>query len=119
MRGREKGFLGEKIAADYLKSHGYQILDMNYTAKYGEIDIIAEHRNVIVFVEVKTRKNALYGTAAQAVDRRKQQKIIRTAHLYILFHQHDSLNYRFDVIEIYYNPPCPYKLNHIKGAFEV
>ncbi|TCS79352.1 YraN family protein [Pectinatus cerevisiiphilus] len=118
MKKRNIGRLGENIAADYLRDCGYQILAMNYTAKCGEIDIIAKHEDLIVFVEVKTRKNSLYGTAAQAVDYRKQKKIIRTAYLYITLQQYD-VSYRFDVIEIYYNFFGQYKLNHIEGAFEV
>ena len=57
----EIGKFGEKIAANHLKRNGYRILENNFRCKFGEIDIIALHRDTMVFVEVKTRKNNLFG----------------------------------------------------------
>lgn len=119
MKKKELGRLGENIAAAYLKENGCRILEMNFTAKYGEIDIIAQEKNTLLFVEVKTRKNSLYGTAAQAVNYKKQRKIILTASAYMSLHENTVSNCRFDIIEIYYNNSSSYKVNHLKGAFEL
>ncbi|WP_196594293.1 YraN family protein [Pectinatus sottacetonis] len=119
MDKKKIGSLGEKCAADFLQKQGYKILNMNFFSKYGEIDIIAKKGSFLIFVEVKTRKNTFFGTAAQAVDIKKQRKIIHTAEFYILLHQNLPVNYRFDIIEIYYKQFTCYKVNHIKGAFEI
>lgn len=119
MNKKQIGSLGEKYAADYLMSCDYIILAKNFSAKCGEIDIIARLEKTIVFVEVKTRKRFDFGTAAQAVDYKKQQKIIKTAQAYIICHNDETFSYRFDIIEVYYNNSGQYRLNHIKGAFEI
>lgn len=119
MNNKQIGNLGEIYAADYFKKYGYTILAKNYTTKYGEIDLIVRQQKMIIFVEVKTRKNDFFGTAGQAVNHKKQQKIIHTAQLYIAQHQNPSISYRFDIIEIYYSFSDRYRLNHIKGAFEI
>lgn len=112
------GRFGEELAANYLQSLGYQILERNYLAKFGEIDIIAKLNDTIAFVEVKTRKNSVFGTPGQAVNYRKQSKIIKTANLYKMNCHDETVTYRFDVIEIYYDSFEKYKINHIEGAFE-
>ena len=93
------GDAGEDFAAEILEDRGYIILDRNYLCKSGEIDIIAKDDDTFVFVEVKTRKNSLYGTPAEFVDFRKQRKI-RSAALNFL--KTDAVNMRFDVFEIIY-----------------
>lgn len=102
---------GEKQAEKYLKKQGYKIIDRNYFSRFGEIDIIALHKNCTVFVEVKKRKNELYDGGAAYVDVRKQKKIIKTAESYIQKKNLDG-EMRFDVIEINHE-----EINHIKNAF--
>ena len=75
--------IGEKASRKYLKKNGYNIVAKNYNTKYGEIDIVAENKKYIVFVEVKTRKeNSLYAPVL-AVTKQKQNKLMKTAYVYL------------------------------------
>ncbi len=94
---RDRGFLGEKIAAKYLKKAGYTIIETNYACRMGEIDIIAEEDEYLVFVEVKLRKNDAFGGGALAVDKRKQERIRRTA-LHYMHTKNIEAFVRFDVV---------------------
>ena len=96
---RDRGKMGEDAAAKYLKKLGYKILEQNYFCRMGEIDIIARDKEYIVFVEVKLRKNNDFGGAPAAVDKRKQEKIKRTA-LFYLQTNHIESAVRFDVVLI-------------------
>lgn len=98
---KKVGDYGEKVAEDYLIEKGYQILSRNYRTNSGEIDIIAQQRDYLVFVEVKTRKNNLYMSAREAVNYKKQQKIRNTAREYIRFSKPRYKYTRFDIIEYY------------------
>ena len=100
-----------------MMSHGCRILERNYRMKYGEIDIIAEDYGTIVFVEVKTRRSISYGTPAQAVNYRKQNKIIQMAQIYLRQRRIENRPCRFDVIEVY-AVRGDWQVHHIKGAFE-
>ncbi len=95
-----QGRLGEDAAAEYLKSNGYKILKCNYKNKMGEIDIIASKGEDLVFVEVKTRSSAEFGTPAQAVTYYKKQRIINSAKWYMMTNPSD-FNIRFDIIEVF------------------
>lgn len=120
---RKIGTLGEASAAEYLIDKNYEILCMNYYGKKrGEIDIVAYDKSsdCVVFVEVKTRKNKMYGTAAESIDEEKIKNIIKTAKNYMMEYPSDS-DIRFDVIEVYYKSCDTEKLvvdeiNHIKNA---
>jgi putative endonuclease len=110
------GKLGEQSACDFLRHKGYKIIIQNYRCKMGEIDIIAEKSGEIVFVEVKTRTNVLYGSPAEAVNYRKQQKILRTALCYLSRLPNSNVRCRFDILEILmYEGQFHY--NHIINAF--
>lgn len=113
------GKKGEDVAVSYVESNGYKILNRNYHSPYGEIDIIAEKENYIVFFEVKTRKINTEFTAFEAVDTFKQKKIIKTAMIY-LTENNTTLQPRFDVIAVYFDGDfCVMKeINHIKNAFD-
>lgn len=114
----ERGKFGEDKAADYLKKNGYKIIRRNYSCRSGEIDIIAENETCLVFAEVKLRKNDLHGEAREFVDRRKQQKIIRTAALFLAEYDTDKQP-RFDVIEVYAPQGIftPVRIIHLEDAF--
>ena len=94
------GAWGEAIAAEALKARGFAVIERNYRSRYGEIDIIAENREYLVFAEVKLRKSAYFGAAREFVDARKQEKLRATASMWLEEHE-TSLQPRFDVIEIY------------------
>lgn len=112
------GKAGENFAANYLKNLGYKILAQNYNIRSAEIDIIAELGELIVFVEVKTRSNTRRGLPAEAVNLRKQKKIIEAASVFLQDEIFADRPCRFDVIEIYSNG-AKFKLRHIENAFEV
>lgn len=95
-----QGRLGEDSASEYLKSNGYKVLKCNYKNKMGEIDIIAQNGEDLVFAEVKTRSSAEFGTPSQAVTYNKKQRIINTAKWYLMENP-TNYNIRFDVIEVF------------------
>ena len=117
MSNQTLGAQGEDRAAAYLTARGCIIYERNFRVKSGEIDIIADDRGTLVFVEVKTRTGTQYGTPAQAVDFRKRNKIIQTAYWYLRQRQIDNRPCRFDVIEVY-AVRGDWQVHHIKGAFE-
>jgi putative endonuclease len=112
------GAQGESIAAAYLEAHGCRIIARNFRALMGEIDLIAEECDTIIFVEVKTRRSMRFGTPAQAVHVRKQRKIILTAYSYIQQEHLEGRLCRFDVIEVYARGNS-WPVHHLKNAFEV
>ncbi|MBU5314214.1 YraN family protein [Tissierella carlieri] len=111
----EKGKKGELIAKEHLILKGYNILDLNYRNKVGEIDIIALDKNTLVFIEVKSRTSTNFGYAYEAVNRRKQEKIIYCSYLYLNQKRLMSCQVRYDIIEVYLTPNI--KINHIENAF--
>jgi len=117
MNGVEKGRCGEDLAVVFLLERGYRILNRNWRVKSGEIDIIAEYGRYLIFCEVKSRSSLRYGSGAEAVDARKQQRILRTAMLYLQRYNRLSSLCRFDVIEILMTSPEHPEIRHIQNAF--
>ncbi|MBP8640526.1 MAG: YraN family protein [Oscillospiraceae bacterium] len=114
------GRFGEQSAAEYLKKKHYRIIGLNYSCRFGEIDIIAENKKYVVFVEVKLRKSDEFAEAKEFVTFSKQEKIIKTASLW-LSQNETELQPRFDVIEIYApdgTASKSIKINHIENAFQ-
>lgn len=111
------GDLGEKAASRYLTSKGYTLTHRKYRTKLGEIDIIAKYKNTIIFVEVKTRRNTTYGSPAEAVNYRKQQKIIQTAQCYLKHSNNYNCLCRFDILEVVLGNQGVFTFNHITNAF--
>lgn len=107
-----KGDVGETSAAGFLRQKGFKIIQTNFKTKFGEIDIIAKDKDVIVFVEVKRRITLAYGRPIEAVDERKQRKIRQVAEFYLMLKKMAYADVRFDVIEIIDN-----KINHVENAF--
>lgn len=116
MKNKQLGNLGELIATVYLFLKGYHIIHRNFLVKGGEIDIIAEKKDEIVIVEVKTRKNDKFGVPKDAVNHHKQKHIIYATKCYIARNRLFDRKVRFDVLEIYF--PLV-KIHHIKHAFEI
>jgi len=94
------GKLGEDIACVFLSKKGYKILQRNFKARYGELDIIALYENTLVFIEVKTRTNLRFGTPEEAITPRKLHELIQTAQYYVLLHPELPKLLRIDVIGI-------------------
>ena len=108
-----RGKAGESLAADFLRTHGYTILDAGYRSAFGEIDLIAKKHHCVVFVEVKLRKNDRFSRACEAVTPAKQDRIRKTALQWVAQYG-EPREARFDVIEIYAQTG---EIFHIKNAF--
>ena len=94
------GKKGEDFAADFLIKKGYKIKERNYKAALGEIDIIALSGATIVFIEVKTRSNLKFGLPFEAVTKRKQHQITKTALSYMSKNKISETAARFDIVSI-------------------
>jgi len=110
------GNKAELAAQNFLKEKGYTIIASNFRCKTGEIDIIAYDKNYIAFIEVKYRKSLKNGMPREAVNYKKQNKIIRTAGYYLMIKNIYNKDCRFDVVELYGDIDSP-KINLIKNAF--
>ena len=114
MNNRKQGNDFEKLAANYLKEQGMEIIKQNFYCKMGEVDIIAKDGCYLVFVEVKYRKSTSKGSGFEAVNFNKMRKISRVADYYLYSHRFsEDINVRFDVVVIEEG-----HLKHIKNAFE-
>ena len=109
----ESGKQGEQRAAGFLREQGYTLLAVNWRHRYWEVDIIALDREVLCFIEVKTRKNTLFGEAATFVDEKKQHNLLQAAEAYLALYQHDG-DIRFDIVSVYSEAN---KIELIKDAF--
>ena len=117
-RTKNLGNAGENFAADYLEQRGYKIIAKNFRVSSAEIDIVAEIDGVIVFVEVKTRSDINHGLPIEAVNLRKQKKIIEAASVFLQDENYFDKSCRFDVIEIY-SDGVKFSARQIENAFEV
>lgn len=114
------GAWGEALAAEYLRKKHYTILASGYRSRFGEIDLIAQNRKSLVFVEVKLRKSPNFAQAREYVDHRKQEKLRKTASMYLSQNPSD-LAARFDIIEIYAPEGTATRhpiINHLEEAFQ-
>ncbi|MFN6944140.1 MAG: YraN family protein [Cytophagaceae bacterium] len=106
------GKIGEDLAADFLIRQGYEVITRNYRSGRGEIDIIATKDGVLVFIEVKVRKNINFGFPEETVTPRKEEMILTTAENYI-FDTNWEGDIRFDILSIEKNN----KILHFEDAF--
>lgn len=113
MNKRQIGHQKEALVGHYLKKLGYKLLACNYTTKYGEIDIIAQYKTMLVFIEVKYRKNHSMVTAQQSVSKNKQTRIIKAAQHYLRYHRQAYDQMQFDVIAV----ADKNRIEHIPNAF--
>ena len=110
----QTGLIGEQTAADWLKrQYGMILLETRYRNKAGEIDLIMKDDETVVFVEVKTRLHAAPGSGLMAVDRKKQERIARTAVIYLMARGWMNCPVRFDVAEV-----TESRVFHIPNAFQ-
>lgn len=91
---------GEDIASSYLQKKGFRVIERNFRARYGEIDLICLDRNTLVFVEVKTRIGETYGKPEEAVTPRKLAEVVKTAQYYSMLHPELPSLIRIDVVAI-------------------
>jgi putative endonuclease len=116
-RNLAKGYEGEQLAVRHLKRMGYRIICRNYRCPLGEIDIVARHRGVLVFVEVKSRSSEAFGSAKMAITAAKQHKLSQVAWHYLQEHDLTDKSARFDVITISSMQGSPH-LELIENAFD-
>lgn len=112
------GKIGEEEAVGLLKDSGYRILQRNYKTRLGEIDIIAEEKGVICFIEVKTRQTDRFGLPSEAVSKFKQRQIAKCALAFLKEKNILDKKARFDIVSIIYSKENP-KLDLIRDAFEL
>ena len=113
MNRRQFGNIGEDAACAFLQKKGWKILARNVRRGGNEIDIVARKRELVAFVEVKTRSGLGFGRPAEAVNIQKQRRIAQAAALYMQENGLDEANIRFDIIEV-----LPGELRHIEAAFD-
>ena len=112
MNRRNTGTAYEKIAADYLRKQGIKIKELNYRISQGEIDLIGEDKDTIIFIEVKYRKTASYGYPWEAVSINKQKKICKVARQYC-YGKRIKKQVRYDIVSI-----CGEEILWFQNAFE-
>ena len=113
MKNQQRGNKAEQLALRYLLKQGLTHLESNFRSRYGEIDLILQDQETLVFVEVRYRKHPFHGGAAASVDRCKQRKLIKTGLSYLQKHTPDAIC-RFDVVAIEEKGT----LEWIRNAFE-
>ncbi len=115
------GAWGEAVATDYLEKQGCRILSRNYTCRYGELDLVAQQGEFLLFVEVKARSGRSWDTPAQALTRKKQEKLLLAAQTYLQEHP-TTLQPRFDLIQVFFHleqgTPKLDRVDHLPGAFD-
>jgi putative endonuclease len=94
------GGAGERLAAGWLEARGYRVVARNWRCAYGELDLIAEEADELVFVEVKTRRGVAHGAPEEAITARKRVHLIDAAQWYLVEHQREAQAWRIDVIAI-------------------
>ena len=100
MKRRDTGILGEKLANDFLKKRGYHILETNYRCPEGEIDIVAKHRDCLVFIEVRTKKSLEFGSPEESITPAKQERMRATASHYCQTHNDLPSLCQIDVVAV-------------------
>jgi putative endonuclease len=100
MNRQEVGKLGEKLAKKFLKKRGYHIRETNFRCREGEIDIIAQQKDYLAFIEVRTKSNLDFGTPEESITQNKKEKLIASALTYVQTHQDLPSLWRIDVVAI-------------------
>jgi putative endonuclease len=111
----ELGKLGEKLAVEFLKREGYQIVETNWVFAKAEIDIIARRENVLSIVEVKTRSGTGFGLPQDFVDRKKIRLLVKAVNAFVESRNLD-LDVRFDIIGIH-KVDSGFGITHLTDAF--
>ena len=114
---KKTGSIGEKLASEYLERIGYTILQLNFRCRYGEIDIIACNFEYLVLCEVKTRKGSTPLHPSLSVTKAKGKRIRELASLYLMEHEDETRQPRFDVISVILNENHEGMIEHLENAF--
>ena len=103
MKRRDTGILGEKLAGDFLKKRGYRILETNYRCPEGEIDIVARHKDYLVFIEVRTKTSREFGSPEESITSAKKERVRASAAYYQQMHDNLPPLWRIDVVAVELN----------------
>jgi putative endonuclease len=96
----EIGNYGERVAAAFVRRHGYQVLTRNFQTTGGEIDLVCRHGEILAFVEVRTRADETFGRPAETIDARKEDALRHAARRYLELLNREDITYRFDAVEV-------------------
>jgi putative endonuclease len=119
MDRQEVGKLGEKAAQKFLKKRGYRIRETGFRCRHGEIDIIAQKRDYLVFVEVRTKSNLDFGTPEESITQVKKERLIASALTYTTSHDNLPPLWRIDFVAIELDDKGKIKrIDHIENAIE-
>jgi putative endonuclease len=113
---RIQGKIGEDLAARFLEQNGFKIIERNYRFERGEIDLIAEEGEELVFIEVKMRRSPVFGAPEDAVTEEKQEQVHTVADGYLFEHNIDNRLCRFDVVAIEFKNEKA-DIRHLRNAF--
>ena len=116
---REFGLLGEDLAVRFLQRHGYAILHRNFRTRFGEIDIVAQDKDTICFIEVKTRISDQFGSPFEAITKSKQRTIVRCALSFLQERKFMESKMRFDCVGVDFTESEEGHIEIIKDAFDV
>ncbi len=114
---RVLGAQGEAAARGFLERRGVHILVANYICAAGEIDLIGQEREAILFIEVKTRRSAAFGPPQLAVHHRKQRQIVRAAQWFLAERRTPEVACRFDVVAVTFLNDEPPRIQWVRDAF--
>jgi putative endonuclease len=103
MKRRETGILGENLACEFLGNNGYQIIERNFRCPGGEVDIIAQHQETLVFIEVRTKRSRQFGSPEESITPKKMEHMRNVAAYYWQCHKGLPESWRIDVIAIEMN----------------
>jgi len=110
---KQLGDIAEEKACAFLRRKGFYLVDRNYHSPFGEIDLIMQDKDEVVFIEVRSRAYNTYGTAIESINKTKQHKVMKSAVYYLQQRKWlDKVNYRFDVVGC-----SPINIEWIKNAF--
>ncbi len=119
LTGRQKkGQASERLAVAYLQAHGYELVAKNVRYPVGEIDVIARDGTTLCFIEVRARHSTEFGSAADSITRRKQQRLLQAARWYLNRLRQQPALVRFDVVAIDWTPEGSPAIDLIRSAFD-
>jgi len=100
MKRRDTGILGEKLAKDFLKKRGYRIYETNYRCPEGEVDIVARHKDSLVFIEVRSKRSLQFGSPEESITPTKMERLRAVAAHYLQTHNNLPSLWRIDVAAV-------------------
>lgn len=115
---RKLGDYGEQLAIQFLRDKGYQIITTNWHCPYGELDIVAWHNQVLVIVEVKTRRSRRRDDALSALTDKKRERLLAAAYAYLAAHDLEQIAWRVDAIGITLPHGKEPQIEHVEDALE-